>query len=132
MVRKRLMAVLLLPLLLPLLACPKFVASSVDTLAAAQGFIAQAQLNHQTECKADPTKNFPCQMINQAVDAQNTAVDALEAYCQLPVRPDPIALKAQGGTTCNENPSAKQVLVSALANLGTVLANYKAQSGGKP
>jgi hypothetical protein len=126
---------LLAPLLAAVLvtaACPTFVTSSVDTLAAAQGFIAQAQINHQIECSAAPTKAFPCATITTAVAAQNAAVSALEAYCQLPVAPDPATLKAQGTMVCNANPAGKQVLVAALANLGKILSGYKSATGGKP
>lgn len=112
--------------------CNNFVKASVDTLAAAQGFIAQAQVNHMAECQADSSKPFPCQTITQSVAAENAAVSALEVYCQVPVAPDPDTLKAQGKAACNANPSAKQVLVTALANLGQIVSTYKQQSGGRP
>ena len=112
--------------------CNNFVKASVDTLAAAQGFIAQAQVNHSAQCTANPSLAFPCQTITQAVAAENAAVSALEVYCQVPIAPDPDTLKAQGKDACNVNPSAKQVLVSALANLGQIVAQYKSISGGKP
>lgn len=115
-----------------LAGCENFVRASVDSLAAAQGFIGQAQKNHQPECSVDPSKDFPCQTINRAVDAQNAAVSALEIYCQLPVAPDPATLANIGTKTCNANPSAKDVLVSALANLDQILSSYKSLSGGKP
>ena len=125
-------AVLIFAAVLVRAGCTSFVKASVDTLAAAQGFIAQAQVNHMAQCTATPTLAFPCQDINQAVAAENAGVSALETYCQVPVLPDATTLKAQGALACNENPSAKQVLVSALANIGNILASYKAQSGGKP
>ena len=115
-----------------LCACTNFVKASVATLAAAQGFIAQAQANHNTECTAAPTKPFPCVAINQAVAAQNVAVSALETYCQVPVAPTPATLQAQGSAACNPNPTSKQVLVAALSNLGAIVAQYKSQSGGQP
>lgn len=115
-----------------LAGCTNFVRASVDTLAAAQGFIGQAQKNHQAECSVDPSKSFPCQTINQAVDAQNAAISALEVYCQLPVAPDPATLANMGTKACNENPAAKDVLVSAIANVSQILASYKSLSGGKP
>lgn len=122
----------LLAFLLLVTGCHNFVKASVDTLAAAQGFIAQAQVNHMTECTANPSLPFPCGTINEAVAAQNAGVSALEAYCQVPVLPDAITLKSQSSLTCNENPTAKQAVVSALANIGKILANYKSQTGGKP
>jgi len=123
---------LLLAAVIALCACTSFVKASVATLAAAQGFIAQAQTNHKAQCTAAPTTPFPCVMINQAVDAQNVAVSALETYCQVPVAPTPEMLSSQGSTACNPNPTAKQILVAALSNLGAIVAQYKAQSGGQP
>src|SRR4051812_6171119 len=83
--------------------CESFVRASVDALAAAQGFIGQAQKNHQAECSVDPSQDFPCQTINRAVEAQNAAVSALEVYCQLPVAPDPATLASVGTQACNAN-----------------------------
>jgi hypothetical protein len=80
----------------------------------------------RAECSVDPSQDFPCQTINRAVDAQNAAVSALEVYCaSLPVAPDPATLASVGTQACNENPSAKQVLVSALANLNQILASLQ-------
>jgi len=125
-------ALILAFLVFALAGCTNFVKASVDTLAATQGFIQQAQQNHQAECTATPTLQFPCVDINLAVAAENAGVDALEAYCQLPVAPDPATLQAQGTAACNADPTKKQLLISALSNLGTVIANYKSLSGGKP
>lgn len=130
--RQKIVTAIPVALLFLIAGCTSFVKASVDSLAAAQGFLAQAQVNHMAECTANPSLQFPCVDINLAVAAENAGVSALEAYCQLPVAPDPITLQSAGATACNENPTAKQALVSALANIGTVLANYKAQSGGKP
>jgi hypothetical protein len=118
--------------LLALTGCDTFVKASVATLAGARDFIGQAQANHKDECTAAPTKPFPCVAINQAVEAQNVAVSALETYCQVPVAPTPATLAAQGATACNPNPTAKQILVAALSNLGAIVAQYKSQSGGQP
>jgi uncharacterized lipoprotein NlpE involved in copper resistance len=132
MLKRKVAVASVLAITLVLVGCTNFVRASVDSLAAAQGFIGQAQKNHQAECSVDPSQDFPCQTINRAVDAQNAAVSALEVYCQLPVAPDPATLASVGTQACNENPSAKQVLVSALANLNQILSSYKTLSGGKP
>ena len=129
---KKVAVVGVLAVTLVLTGCTNFVRASVDTLAAAQGFISQAQKNHSAQCTVDPSADFPCQTINKAVAAQNAAVSALEVYCQLPVAPDPATLASLGTKTCNENPSAKQVLVAALSNLSQILTTYRAQTGGKP
>ena len=115
-----------------LTGCENFVRASVDTLAAAQGFIGQAQKNHSAQCVVDPSADFPCQTINKAVEAQNAAVSALEIYCQLPAAPDPATLANMGTKECNANPAAKDVLANALSNLEQILASYKSLSGGKP
>ena len=103
-----------------------------DALAASQGFIMQAQKNHQAECSQTPKKPFPCGTINQAVGAQNLAIDALETYCSW--TPQDVADAAAGKTVhaCIEAKTAEDTLRSALANLNRILKDYKAASGGTP
>jgi len=103
-----------------------------DALAASQGFIVQAQKNHQAECSQTPKKDFPCGIINQAVGAQNLAIDALETYCSW--TPQDVADAAAGKTVhpCVESKTAEDTLKSALANLNRILKDYKTASGGTP
>ena len=103
-----------------------------DALAASQGFIIQAQKNHQAECSQTPKKDFPCGIINQAVGAQNLAIDALETYCSW--TPQDVADAAAGKTVhpCVETKTAEDTLKSALANLNRILKDYKTASGGTP
>ena len=103
---------------------PSFVTGAVDTLAASNGAIVQAQADHLTECQATPSKPI-CATISTAVTYENMGLDALESYCSLPVRPDAATLAAQGTTTCKENPTAKAALVNALSNVSAILADYQ-------
>jgi hypothetical protein len=103
-----------------------------DALAASQGFIVQAQKNHQAECSQTPKKAFPCGTINQAVGAQNLAIDALETYCSW--TPQDVADAAAGKSVhaCIETKTAEDTLRSTLANLNRILKDYKTASGGTP
>ena len=103
-----------------------------DALAASQGFIMQAQQNHQAECSQTPKKSFPCAMINEAVGAQNLAIDALEVYCGWTA--SDVADAAAGKTVhaCVPVKTAADPLKAALSNLNRILHDYKAASGGTP
>jgi len=103
-----------------------------DALAASQGFIAQAQKNHQAECSQTPTKAFPCAMINQAVGAQNLAIDALEVYCGWTASDVADAAAGKSVHACVPVKTAADPLKAALSNLNRILADYKAASGGTP
>lgn len=63
-----------------------------DSIAAASGFLKEAQKNHVLECSATPQCSTPnvqdkgkcvriCESINRAIDAQTVAINALSAYC---------------------------------------------------
>ncbi len=107
--------------------CASFVNASVDTLAASHGVITTAQAQNLSTCQKVKDASI-CLEINQAVDAQNAAIDGLEAYCQLPVEPDPATLAAQGGLVCNANPSAKAAFVAELNALGKIVGALKASA----
>lgn len=106
--------------------------SARDAIAASQGFIARAQQNHLEECKANPSKSFPCVKINQAVGAQNLLIDITEQYCGWPNRPGADALKALAGQKCIPNKTVLPYLKNAVASLNSILADYKTASGGTP
>ena len=59
---------------------PALVVNARDTLAAASGFVANAQKQYLKECNADPTQE-KCKYINQAVSGINATITAEEAYC---------------------------------------------------
>jgi len=103
-----------------------------DALAASQGFIMQAQKNHQAECAATPKKSFPCAMINQAVGAQNLAIDALETYCSWTAQDVADAAAGKSVHACVPVKTAADPLKAALSNLNRILKDYKLASGGTP
>lgn len=117
---------LIAALLVPLIGCNSFVTQAVNTLAGAQGVIANEQIAHKTQCTATPSASV-CLSINQAIDAQNAAISGLEAYCQLPVAPDAATLQAKGAMVCNVNPSAKAVFVAELSALSKIVAQIQGQ-----
>jgi hypothetical protein len=102
---------------------------AVETVAAANGFIAEAQVNHLALCKANPALSFPCGTITQAIGAQNALLDALETYCALPAKPTAAQLQAQGAQTCAPVSSAQSALVSAIANLSALLPDIQRAAG---
>src|SRR6516164_166904 len=103
-----------------------------DALAASQGFIMQAQQNHQAECSQTPKKAFPCAMITQAVGAQNLAIDALEVYCGWTASDVADAAAGKSVHPCVETKTAADPLKAALSNLNRILKDYKTASGGTP
>jgi len=100
-----------------------------DALAASQGFIMQAQQNHQAECSQTPKKAFPCAVINQAVHSQNLAVDALEIYCSWGPQDVEALTSGKNVHGCVRVKSLEGGLRTALSNLNRVIADYKAASG---
>ncbi len=106
--------------------CTSFVKASVDTLAGAGAFITNEQNQNLAACTANPKLQI-CLDLNTAVAAQNSGISALEAYCQLPVAPDAATLATVGKQTCNESPTAKSALISALSNITTIIVNFKKQ-----
>jgi len=124
--------VLLFCTCLLLSGCQPIENSARDAIAAADGFISQAQRNHLDECKANPSKSFPCVKLNQAVGAQNLLIDVTEQYCGWPNRPGAAELKALAGQKCIQNKTILPYLKNAVASLNSVLADYKVASGGQP
>jgi len=114
-------AVFVVLICLCLAACQPFEETARDVIAGAQGFIQQAQKNHLEECRANPTKDFPCGTINRAVAAQNLAVDALAVYCGFGHDMSP-------NTSCRVNKSAAAALKASLDNLNRIISDYKEAS----
>lgn len=106
--------------------CSPLEVQARNAAAAAQGFIQQAQKNHQAECNATPTKPFPCQMINQAVAAQNLLIDAIEQYCGWPAGAQPPADAVNHA--CAKNVSAQQRLQAAVDSVNQIIKDYKGAS----
>lgn len=108
-------------LVLILAACQPLEDTARDVIAGAKGFIQKAQENHLAECTANPTKEFPCRIINRAVAAQNLAVDSLYVYCGFTKDTPP-------NTLCAANKSKAAALKSALETLNRIIADYKEAS----
>lgn len=125
---KRLAIVLLSVSLLA--GCSPLENNARDAAAAAQGFIQAAQKNHFQECSADPSKDFPCRIINQAVGAQNLLVSSIELYCSWPANPDPASLKQYAGQPCARKKEAAQSLANAIKSLNSIISEYKLAAGG--
>lgn len=123
---------LLLVVCLFLAGCPPFEQNARDAIAAAKGFIVQAQENHKAECQAVPQCSTPnvgtseeaqkkcasiCSSINKAVDAQTLALEAVNLYCA-------------GGTwetggPCARRSDYKAKAQEALNNLDRIIAEAK-------
>jgi len=103
-----------------LAACQPFEKSARDSVAAAKGFIEQAQANHGTACKANPNTAL-CSAINQAVAAQNSAIDALDLYCA--------GSSWQSGGACQPNKELEPRVRAAISNLDRIIKDAKGAVG---
>jgi hypothetical protein len=120
MKRTALLIFVLLPSLLILTACPRLEVTARDGIATAKGFIEDQQTQHKAECTAATAKKpQACDLITQAVAAQNLAIDALELYCA-----DPAFVTQHG--TCHPTKEYQAKLQLALQNLDHTLASVKA------
>ncbi len=88
-----------------------------NSIATASGFIAQAQADHKASCVPNPSQPV-CIAINKAVSANNTAIDALEAYC------GSAAFNA-GTVACEPHAALADKLTAALQNLSTAITDVK-------
>jgi len=97
-----------------------------DSIAAAKGFIEEAQRNHGDECRVacqlasvqNPAKcRGICNAINRAVHAQNLAIDALNLYCAGPGW-------AEGGA-CSAQPALEPRVREAIGELNRIIADAK-------
>jgi hypothetical protein len=118
--RKRVSVCLLFVLVIVMVACQPFEKSARDSIAGAKGFIEQAQANHGTECRANPNTSL-CGAINQAVAAQNAAIDALDLYCA--------GSAWQSGGACQPNKEAEPRVRAAIANLDRIIRDAKGAVG---
>jgi hypothetical protein len=98
-----------------------------DGIAAAKGYIESEQAKHHDECTSDPVaapKMHTCVVINQAVAAQNLAIDALETYCAS-------ADFTDNKGPCKPDKSLEPKLRSAMENLQNILQQVQAFTGDK-
>jgi len=118
--RKRIAICLLFVLTIVMVACQPFEKSARDSVAAAKGFIEQAQANHKQECVANPNTAL-CSAINQAVAAQNSAIDALDLYCA--------GSAWQSGGACQPNKELEPRVRAAISNLDRMIKDAKGAVG---
>ncbi|MCL4524008.1 MAG: hypothetical protein M1451_08870 [Acidobacteria bacterium] len=113
-------------------ACQPYEKQARDSVAAAKGFIEQAQANHGDECRAVPQCSLPgvvdagkcvkiCAAINQAVAAQNLAIDALDLYCA--------GTGWQTGGACTPNKELEPRVRAAISNLDRIIKDAKGAVG---
>jgi len=97
--------------------------SARDALAAAHGWVVNAQAVWSTTCKADSTQ-AKCVSTNKLIAAEHTAADALVVYCGgAPASGAPSYLD---GGTCVENKTAGGVLQSAIVNMNSFATDVQA------
>lgn len=136
--RKTRLALCITPLLVAILVAPGCAARNPaapgyapeqyarDAIAAAQGFIVQAQEHHGAECRsgcalpeiqdAKLCRNI-CNAINRAVHAQNAAIDALSLYCAGPGWGE--------GAPCNPQPDFALRLREAVRELDRIVREVR-------
>jgi len=109
-----------------LYGCPKHAKDIRDSISTLHGFLVKAQDNHETECKADPSK-AACLAINKAGAVQNGASDFVKVYCAGP-RPAGTALFSDGGP-CIEDSGLQSRADAILTELNASIADLKAIVG---
>lgn len=111
---------LVLIALVVLVGCPKLEENARDTSAALQGAINAAQTQYKATCQPNPNQN-ECQVINQAVSAQNALITATETYCGWNPSNPPADPKAK----CVPVQGAEAGLNSAIANANRMINEVK-------
>lgn len=93
-----------------------------DTIATDYGFIVTVQAQNLDSCRADSTQS-KCQLINRAIAIHNSAITALNLYCEgTPVEGD--AFYSDGGA-CSPVAGTESRLRAAIAELDTIVADIK-------
>lgn len=103
---------------------PALVVNARDTIAAASGFVANAQQQYGAACKADPQAG-KCQYINQAIQGINATITAEEAYCGW----NAAAASMQIPPPCQPVASAASGLTVAIGNLNRFVTELKGALG---
>lgn len=114
--RKFIFALAFIVLLLGCTQPPEKVAR--DIIAANNGLLLTAMVQHHDECVADTSKSA-CQLILKDIAAQNLAIQSLEAYCSFGPSSRPT-------DECVPVKSLSGALVSALKNLNSLSGQLKA------
>ena len=100
-----------------LVGCQPLQQTARDSIAVAKGVIETAQQEYLPRCLASPT-DAPCEIIKDAVAAQNLVVDALNLYC---AGEDSWVT----GAPCSPSMGVEPRLREALLRLDTIISNVK-------
>lgn len=122
MMTKRLTIFPVLAMVVFLCGCPPE-KDARDAIAAAHGWITNAQTTWGPTCVANPTQ-IQCTSTNKLIAAQHAAADALTVYCGGVPAAGQVAY-IDGGA-CVENKSAQGVLLSAVTQMNNIIADVKA------
>jgi hypothetical protein len=95
--------------------------SARDAIAAAHGWVVNAQAVWSTTCKTDPSQ-AKCVSTNKLIAAEHTAADALVVYCGGAPASGPSYLD---GGPCTENKTAGGVLQSSIVNMNSFAADVQ-------
>ncbi len=100
-----------------LVGCQPLQQTARDSIAVAKGVIETAQDKYLVRCQASPT-DVPCEIIKDAVAAQNLVVDALNLYCA--------GISSWvDGAPCFPSKDMEPRLKEALLNLNTIISNVR-------
>lgn len=114
---------LVLPILFLLIGCPQPTDQTArDSIAAAHGWVVNAQATWSTTCRANPTQ-IQCTSTNKLIAAEHAAADALVVYCA--GTPANGATAYANGGACVPVKSAASVLQSAVLNLNSIVTDVK-------
>jgi hypothetical protein len=96
--------------------------SARDAIAAAHGWVVNAQTVWGTACKADPSP-VKCVSTNKLIASEHAAADALLVYCGGAPASGPSYLD---GGACVENNSAGSILQAAIVNMNSIATDVQA------
>jgi hypothetical protein len=100
-----------------LVGCQPLQQTARDSVAVAKGVIETAQQEYLPRCLSSPT-DTPCEIIKDAVAAQNLVIEALNLYCAG-------SDSWVSGAPCNPTDAVEPRLREALSQLNIIIANVK-------
>lgn len=116
--------ILALVLSLGLVACGPIEETARDSIAAAKGAIQEAQTAYIPICIETGTNpsDPACFLINNAIDINDLAIDALLTYCGFEIDN---TTTSEPPLTCNPQSDKKALLLTALKNLNRIIADVR-------
>lgn len=107
---------------LTIAGCNSFASQARDSIAAFNGYLTAAQAKHTGECIVSKGELPVCDTLRRSDAAENAAIDALEAYCQIP----PHTTFTGAGASCKPVTSLQGGLTAALAGISALTPDIKA------